>query len=449
MIKLASGLAAFVGASVFFVIFVPRTIILHGQSANSQTGSRLGVLAQSVDPHTNGFDEGVNLPAVPESPAPSSSDENKIANHNGDIPNQPQLKNPPEVVKAVYLTGWSAGSYDKVSSIINMVESRGLNAAVIDIKDYSGYVSYAMDIPEVKATGAENEIRIAKPNELIKRLHDKNIYVIGRVTVFQDPILAKAHPEWALQNKTTGNLWLDNHKLAWMDAAGKPTWDYVVSIAKDALGRGFDEINFDYVRFASDGKLGEISFPFWQKTQTNADLTHTGAETKHEVIKNFFAYLREQMPDARLSADLFGLATYDSWDDLGIGQVIEDAYQYMDYVCPMVYPSHYAVGTLDYKNPADHPYEIIKYSMDKALERLMTYNKKLITTTSTVESSVISHQSSVKLRPWIQVFDLGAVYTPAMIQKEIQATEDALAGSPDKYGGWLLWDPANNYRNFK
>ena len=136
-----------------------------------------------------------------------------------------------------------------------------------------------MDVPEVKASGAEGEIKILKPNELIKRLHDKNIYVIGRVTVFQDPILAKAHPEWTLQNKTTGKLWLDNHKLAWLDPAGKPTWDYIVSIAKDALGRGFDEINFDYIRFASDGKLGEISFPFWQKTRTNADLTRTGAET--------------------------------------------------------------------------------------------------------------------------------------------------------------------------
>ncbi len=423
MIKVVGGLFTLAGTSLFFLFFSPKTVVLQ----NPQPV----VLAQPV-----------NLPSVPEAPAPSSS-QSKLANQNGDIGNQPQLQNPPEIVKAAYLTGWSAGSYAKMTSIINMIETRGLNAVVIDIKDYSGYVSYAMDVPGVKAAGAEGEIKISRPNELIKRLHDKNIYVIGRVTVFQDPILAKAHPEWALHNASSGTVWLDNHKLAWMDPAGQQTWDYVVSIAKDALGRGFDEINFDYVRFASDGNLGAISFPFWD-----------GKTAKHLIIKKFFAYLREQLPDAKLSADLFGLSTYDSWDDLGIGQVIEDAYQYFDYVCPMVYPSHYASGTLNYKNPADHPYEIIKYSMDEALKRLNAGIKvKAANSSSTAASSTQAVASSTpyraKLRAWIQVFDLGAVYTSAMIQQEIKATEDALASSTGKYGGWLLWDPANNYKNFK
>ncbi|HUX35506.1 MAG TPA: putative glycoside hydrolase [Candidatus Paceibacterota bacterium] len=417
------GLIALVGGVAFFLSFSPKTVVLQ----NPQPGA----LAQTI-----------NLPAVPEAPLPSSSPV-KIPNTNGDIPNQPQLKNPPEVIKAVYVTAWSAGSYAKMTSIINLIKSRGLNAVVIDIKDYSGYVSYAMDVPEVKASGAEEQIRIAKPNELIKRLHDENIYVIGRITVFQDPILAKAHPEWALHNASSGAVWLDNNKLAWMDPDGQPTWDYVVSIAKDALSRGFDEINFDYIRFASDGNLGAISFPFWD-----------GKTPKHLVIKKFFGYLREQMPDAKLSADLFGLSTFDSWDDLGIGQVIEDAYQYFDYVCPMVYPSHYASGTLGYKNPADHPYEIIKYSMDKALKRLMANSKEQMANSSSTSSSsaplaISNPPFRAKLRPWLQVFDLGAVYTPEMIQQEIQATDDSLASSTKGYGGWLLWDPANNYTNFK
>lgn len=424
MIKLVGGLFTLAGTSLFFLFFSPKTMVLQNQQP--------GVLAQNV-----------NLPAVPEAPAPSSSPV-KTPSTNGDISNQPQLPNPPEVVKALYLTGWTAGSYNRVTSIINLIEVRGLNAVVIDIKDYSGYVSYAMDVPGVKASGADGEVKIAKPNELIKRLHDKNIYVIGRVTVFQDPILAKAHPEWALHNASSGSVWLDNHKLAWMDPDGQPTWDYVISIAKDGLSRGFDEINFDYIRFASDGNLGAISFPFWDKKTA-----------KHLVIKKFFGYLREQMPDAKLSADLFGLSTYDSWDDLGIGQVIEDAYQYFDYVCPMVYPSHYAAGTLNFKNPADHPYEIIKYSMDRALERLLgkttngtsTVKNVSSTSTSTVQSAQPVNYRA-KLRPWIQVFDLGAIYTPAMIQEEIKASDDALAGS-DKYGGWLMWDPANIYKNFK
>ncbi|MDO8664217.1 MAG: putative glycoside hydrolase [Candidatus Liptonbacteria bacterium] len=427
MKTLLGAIFILIGAFVFFLFFSPRTIILQSQPNDS-------------------FAKIVSLPAVPEASASSSSGELAvIRSANGDVQKQSQLPNPPAIAKAIYITGWSAGSYSKMTSLINIIESRGLNAVVIDIKDYSGYLSYAMDVPGVKASGAEGEIRIAKPNELIKRLHNKNIYVIGRVTVFQDPIFAKAHPELALKNKITDKVWLDNHKLAWLDPAGQPTWDYVVSIAKDALGRGFDEINFDYIRFASDGNLNAISFPFWDEKTP-----------KHLVIKKFFAYLRENLPNAKLSADLFGLATIDTWDDLGIGQVLEDAYQYFDYVAPMVYPSHYAAGTLGYKNPADYPYEIIKYSMDKALERLKNYELGIMnngtttiatTTTTTYNSSFIIHNS--KLRPWLQVFDLGAVYTPTMIQKEIQATEDAFASSSAQYGGWLLWDPANNYKNFK
>ena len=418
MKTLLGALFILIGAFAFFLFFSPRDIILQSKP-------------------NGGFDVGVNLLAVPEASATSSSENvAEIRSANGDISNQQPLPNPPEIAKAVYLTGWSAGSYNKMTSIIKLIEDRGLNAVVIDIKDYSGYVSYAMNVPEVGASGAEKEIRIVRPNELIKRLHDKNIYVIGRVTVFQDPILAKARPELALQNKITGKLWLDNHKLAWLDPAGQPTWDYIISIAKDALGRGFDEINFDYIRFASDGKLGEISFPFWDEKTP-----------KHLVIKKFFAYLRENLPDAKLSADIFGLATIDTWDDLGIGQVLEDAYQYFDYVCPMVYPSHYAVGTLGYKNPADHPYEIVKYSMDKAIERLTAHGKQ--TTATTTEPLAVVRSQSAKLRPWLQVFDMGAVYTSKMINDQIRATEDALASSSAQYGGWLLWDPANNYRNFK
>lgn len=419
---------------MFFLFFSPRTIIFQNQEGIGQTVSPQSALTQAAD-----------LPAVPEASSPSSSENQaEIKNANSDISNQKPLRNPPEIAKAIYITGWSAGSYNKMTSMINLVQARGLNAVVIDIKDYSGYVSYAMDVPEVKTAGAEKELRILKPNELIKRLHDKNIYVIGRITVFQDPILAKAHPEWALQNKNTGKIWTDNHKLAWLDPAGQPTWDYVISIAKDALNRGFDEINFDYIRFASDGNLDAISFPFWNEKTP-----------KHLAIKNFFAYLREQLPEAKLSADIFGLATIDTWDDLGIGQVIEDAYQYFDYVCPMVYPSHYAAGTLNYKNPADHPYEVIKYSMDKALSRLTANGKEQIAnSSSSVGTSskplAISHTPyRAKLRPWLQVFDLGAVYTPTMIGNEIRATEDTFTSSSQKYGGWLLWDPANNYRNFK
>lgn len=367
----------------------------------------------------------------------------------GDLPNQPQLAAPAEDIRAIYLTGWSAGSGKKMNEVVDLIKRTELNGVVIDIKDYSGYLSYKTDIPEAEASGAHGEIRIAKPNTLIKKLHDENIYVIGRISVFQDTILAKAHPEWALKDKITGNLWEDQKGLAWMDPAAEPVWNYVESIAKDALARGFDEVNFDYIRFASDGLLGNIEYPFWQKTRTGADLTRTNAETKQEVIRNFFRHLREQLGGARMSADLFGLATVNK-DDLGIGQAIEDAYKYFDYVSPMVYPSHYAGGFIGYKKPATAPYEVIKYSMDKAAERLVNYydnndNYGNNGSSSTVVSRGVS--SGAKLRPWLQDFDLGADYTSEMVRKEILAVYDSLKNgtTTGAYAGWLLWDPRNVY----
>ncbi|MBI4084896.1 MAG: hypothetical protein HY432_00030 [Candidatus Liptonbacteria bacterium] len=429
MKTLFGAIFAVFAAGAFFLFFSPHTLTINGQQTNGSASSS----------------QGGNLSVLPETSNPTSSSGTAIKSGVSDIEKQSQLKNPPEMVKAIYITGWSAGSYNRMTSLINLVEARGLNAVVIDVKDYSGYVSYATDVPEVKTSGAEKELRILRPNELIKRLHDKNIYVIGRITVFQDPILAKAHPEWALQNKTTGKTWKDNHGLAWMDAAGRQTWDYNIAIAKDALGRGFDEINFDYIRFASDGNLGVIGYPFWDEKTP-----------RHTVISTFFSYLRQQLPDAKISADLFGLATIDTWDDLGIGQVIEDAYKYFDYVCPMIYPSHFAAGFMGYKNPANYPYEVIKYSMDGALKRLLGKPVAAATSTATTTAGNATSSSAssginyrAKLRPWLQAFDLGAAYTSEMIQKQISATDDAFAGSPDKYAGWLLWDPANNYKNFK
>lgn len=379
-------------------------------------------------------------------PAIVENDTNDTVVNTGDIPDQPKLANPPTVAKGIYITGWSAGSSKKLASLISLIDRTELNAAVVDVKDYSGYMSYHTSIPEVKAAGAEREIRIARPNAVIKALHDKGIYVIGRITAFQDPILAKAHPEWAMKNKVTGKVWLDQKGIAWIDPAAEGAWEYIASIAKDALRRGFDEINFDYVRFASDGDLSKISFPAWDMKTP-----------RHVVIKNFFSYLRESLPDDKISADLFGLTAVNP-DDLGIGQVIEDAYQYFDYVSPMTYPSHYASGFLGYKNPGAYPYEVMKYSIDTARNRLTTFQSSLAraAASSSQMASVAeamlppSPPTLARLRPWIQDFNLGATYTAAMVRKQIDAIEDSLriASSTAMLpaaGGWLLWSASNNY----
>ncbi|MFH1582461.1 MAG: putative glycoside hydrolase [bacterium] len=321
-----------------------------------------------------------------------------------------------ETVKAIYVTSWSASKKDYIDYIINLTKNTEINGVVIDIKDWSGYVAYNTAVPEVEKYNAES-IRIKDISSLIQKLHDEGIYLIARITVFQDPVLAKARPELAVYSKSaTSSLWFDDVGLAWIDPAAKESWDYNVAIAKEALKLGFDEINFDYVRFPSDGDLNDMGFPLWDRSIP-----------KHLVLKEFFKYLRQEIPDDKLSIDLFGLSAV-SFNDFGVGQIIEDAFEYFDYVCPMVYPSHYAEGFLGYQNPAEYPYEVVKYSIENALKRLLASNQLL--------------ERSDQLRPWLQDFNLGVIYDAGMVRSEIEAVYDA---TKDNFSGFMLWNSSNLY----
>lgn len=366
---------------------------------------------------------------------------------NLDLSPQKPLENPPEVIKAVYATGWTAGGVQGLERMINLIKSTELNAIIIDIKDYSGELSYRTEIPEVEEYSKDRDLKILRPNAMIKRLHDEGIYVIARQTVFQDPILAAARPELALTSSSTGKQWLDNKKVMWVDSASKEVWDYNIAIAKDALARGFDEVNFDYIRFASDGNLDDIVYPFWDEVTL-----------KRTVIREFWKYLRQALPDAKISADLFGLVTV-NYGDVGIGQNIEDAFHYFDAIAPMVYPSHYSSGFNGYKNPAEHPYGVVLRSMEEANQRLKVYKQNAALSTSTEKYLV----KEPKLRPWLQDFDLGADYDAGKVRDQIIATYVAegacekVATTTDssgflcdeaeleKSGGWMLWDPRNVY----
>ncbi|MCP6718042.1 MAG: putative glycoside hydrolase [Patescibacteria group bacterium] len=322
----------------------------------------------------------------------------------------------PEIIKAVYLTAWSAASPYMTNYVIDLAKNTEINAVVIDIKDWSGYVSYNTEVAEVEEYNAERYL-IPDVKALVEKFHKNGIYTIARISVFQDPILAWSRPDLAVKRKSDDSLlWLDKMGLAWIDPSSEEAWDYNIAIARDVLNQGFDELNFDYIRFPSDGDLGDLSFSLWNSTGT----------TRISVIKGFYSYLREKLPNAVLSADLFGLSTEIS--DLGIGQKIEHAYQYFDFVSPMVYPSHYAQGYIGYDNPAEYPYEVVKNAMEAGLFKLNAFK----TTTST----------QAKLRPWLQDFDLGAEYGEEEVRLEINAVQDALK---DDFSGFMIWSPENFY----
>jgi len=320
----------------------------------------------------------------------------------------------PDQVKGVYMTSWVAGTPSLRANIIKLIDDTELNTVVIDIKDDTGRISFEVIDPLLIEIGSEDN-RIKDLREFIESLHEKNIYVIGRVAAFQDPYMVKNHPAIAVKRASDGGIWKDRKGLTWVDAGAKENWDYLVAIAKESYNAGFDEIQFDYIRFPSDGNMNDISYPFSQN------------KIKADVIKEFFSYLHENLKDVglKLSADLFGMTTTNP-DDLGIGQLIENSFLYFDYVSPMVYPSHYPTGFHGYKNVNSVPYEVVKISLDSARERLKKFNDTVASTT-------------IEIRPWLQDNNYPVTYTAEMVRAQIKATYDVGLDS------WMLWDAANTY----
>ncbi|MDR3558651.1 MAG: putative glycoside hydrolase [Candidatus Pacebacteria bacterium] len=325
----------------------------------------------------------------------------------------------PKSVRAAYFTSWAAGTPSFQKQMFSLLSASGtqLNAVVIDIKDYSGRIGYAVDDPRFKdpsidAIGSA-QVRIPDIEQFLASLHARHIYVIGRIQDFEDPFALKTHPEWYVK-KANGTLWKDAGGAYWIDPDNKSAWSYLVAIAKQGYDVGFDEINFDYVRFPSDGSVNAAVYDLPAST------------TKAEAITSFFSYLHGQLSPLGIptSADIFGQVTSDT-GDMGIGQHFEDVLPYFDFVDPMVYPSHYIDGFDGYQNPAAHPYEIVKFAMDHAVAR-----------------AVAASSTPSKVRPWLQGFDLGAVYTPNMLEAQIQATADAGLGS------WLVWNAASVYTRY-
>lgn len=340
----------------------------------------------------------------------------------------------PNQVKALYMTSWVAGTPSFRKKVIDIIDRTEINSVVIDIKDYTGKISFDVEDPYLIKIGA-SEKRIPDIKEFVKTLHDKNIYVIGRISVFQDPHLVGKRPDLAVRKASDKSVWKDHKGISWLDAGSKEVWDYVIAIAKESHRIGFDELNFDYIRFPSDGNMNDISYPFSEE-KILADKEHG----KAIVMENFFRYLSFKLKKetgAPISADLFGMTTTNS-DDLNIGQVLERTLPYFDFVAPMVYPSHYPKTFNGFSNPAANPYEVVKYSMDFAVKRAVALDNVGVATTSPLFTKTTS-KSVKKLRPWLQDFDLGATYTAEMVRKQIQATYDSGLTS------WMLWDAANTY----
>ena len=346
----------------------------------------------------------------------------------------------PEPLKGVYMTQCVAGTPSFRDKVVKLIDETEINSVVIDVKDYSGTVSFVTgnkNIDSLASLSVGGGCKVSDMEEFVESLHNKNIYVIGRVTVFQDPVYVKAHPELAVKRKSDGGIWKDKKGISYIDVGGESFWNYITAIATSSYAVGFDEINFDYIRYPSDGDMEDIYF------------SQTGTTTKREMLKHFFEYVDKNLSDTGIvtSADLFGMTTTNT-DDLGIGQVLEYALMNFDYVSPMVYPSHYPPAFNGWPDPNKVPYEIVKFSMDAAVARNKFLYSEIATSTIIIDEQVVSSTPDIglmkrinplQLRPWLQDNDYPVHYTAEMVRKQIQATYDAGLSS------WMLWDPGNTY----
>lgn len=319
---------------------------------------------------------------------------------------------PPDEVRAIYISGWVAGSPSMMSNLISFIENSKINAVIIDIKDSTGVISFlAKDNAFLDSFGTDST-RISDIDALIEKLHSKNIYVIGRLTTFQDPLLAKTNPSFAFKRTDDGSIWKDRKGLSFINPNNKEAWNYIATLAEYSYQKGFDEINFDYIRYPSDGDIKHIDYEI------------PSGFTRRHYMKKFYEYIDVRLREGKkipISADIFGLVTSAS-DDIGIGQYFEDIIPHFDFVAAMVYPSHYSSGFFGYSNPNEHPYGVVHAAMKSAKER-----------------AIAMDQDPQKLRTWIQDFSLGVHYGKKEITDQIKATYDVGLDS------YMVWDPKNRY----
>ncbi|HHY46369.1 MAG TPA: putative glycoside hydrolase [Firmicutes bacterium] len=317
---------------------------------------------------------------------------------------RPEITVRPGEVKALYSTGWVAGIPGRINRLIQLIDETELNAIVIDVKDDTGLLTYKSGVPLAGKIGASHE-KVKDIGALLDTCYEKNIYPIARIVVFKDPVLASRRPDLAIKDET-GKLWRDRKGIAWADPTKREVWEYNVEVAKEAARLGFKEIQFDYVRFPDEKSYKAIS-------------GHSEA-TRVDTITRFLQYAKQQLAPYKVavSADVFGL-TCSATDDMGIGQKIEEIAGVVDYISPMVYPSHFASGSYGIEDPDAHPYETVKKSLSDGLGRIAG--------------------KGALMRPWLQDFSLRRKYGPEDVRIQIKVAHELGIGT------WMIWNPSSEF----
>jgi len=319
----------------------------------------------------------------------------------------------PQVIKAAYLTYFGFGDRGIRGRVLDLIDRTELNAVVIDVKGDRGWIIYPTRVEQALAAGAQGPATLRDFDAMMADLKARGVYTVARIVTFKDNILATARPDLAILDTRTGKPWMDRENLAWVDPFREEVWAYNIAIAKEAIDRGFDEVQFDYVRFPTDGKL--------QAAKYARPVTR---ETRLPTIAAFLERARKELGarGAYVAADLFGYTAFNA-NDTDIGQRIEELAPHLDYICPMVYPSGYHVGIPGFRNPVQNAYAVVRESV------------RLIRTRAA--------HTPARVRPWLQDFKDYAfdrrIFGVSEIRGQIRGADEG-GGS-----GWMLWNPRNDY----
>ena len=404
-----------------FLLLILILLICLPSYANADTGHIFGTIKDSQTGKAIANVELRTTDAITKSDASGCfilyTDQNDIViKHPGYLPQKVSslgsihIKLQPFTPRALYLSYWAADSHKRRQQLQQLLATTNLNALVIDLKSSRGDIAYRSKIPLARTVKAQKVRTLKDLAEFLAELKQQGIYTIGRIVVFKDGRLAQNRDDLAIHTQA-GELWLDREGIGWIDPYKTEAWDYNIAIAKEAAALGFDEIQFDYIRFPAKSDL--------QFSQIN-----TG-ENRVAAINGFLHRTKQELAPypVMTSANIFG---YICWrhKDQKIGQRLVDIAEYVDYVSPMLYPSGFQNGIPGYSNPMLNPYETILHSLQRAQE--------------------LGNLSAVRFRPWLQAFRDYAFdrrkFGENEIRTQIKASDDS--GSH----GWMLWNAASRFR---